>query len=161
MMRHLDSRTQITLICNAITSTTNVTLSLFPCWPRHLQLTLCGTTVDGVMSAEGLLDNPAIFSTTDHNKNRLELALEYLSLVDKYPVKMKSVVFHIRRIARDELNDYQLMEELCACDSVEKMREILLQCKQYQEDGSYQYDPEKELRAKRALEKRKHEEVSR
>eukprot|EP00605_Chrysophyceae_sp_TOSAG23-4_P003006 GSChrysophyteH1.ASY1.ANO1.3311.1 assembled CDS len=119
------------------------------------------TQANGVMSAEGLLDNPAIFSTTDHNKNRLELALEYLSLVDKYPVKMKSVVFHIRRIARDELNDYQLMEELCACDSVEKMREILLQCKQYQEDGSYQYDPEKELRAKKALEKRKHEEGKR
>ena len=111
------------------------------------------------MSAEGLLDNPAIFSATEHNKNRLDLALEYLSLVDKYPVKMKSVVFHTRRIARDELNAYQQMEELCACDSVEKMREILLQCKQYQEDGSYQYDPEKAVKAKQALEKRKHEEV--
>ena len=46
------------------------------------------------MSAEGLLDNPALFLpqiTENSSKfpDKLNLAIEYLDLVNKHPVKMK------------------------------------------------------------------------
>ena len=58
------------------------------------------------MSAEGLLDNPALFApsleqTDDCYReidesltigvNKLKIAMEYLALADEYPVKMKCV----------------------------------------------------------------------
>ena len=49
-----------------------------------LALNLESTGADGIMSAEGLLDNPAIFDAEQHGKDRLELALEYLSLAERH-----------------------------------------------------------------------------
>ena len=57
------------------------------------------------MSAEGLLDNPALFAPSltqaedsyreidesANSLNKLDIAMEYLALADKYPVKMKYV----------------------------------------------------------------------
>eukprot|EP00330_Aristerostoma_sp_ATCC50986_P008751 CAMPEP_0114587310 /NCGR_PEP_ID=MMETSP0125-20121206/10300_1 /TAXON_ID=485358 ORGANISM="Aristerostoma sp., Strain ATCC 50986" /NCGR_SAMPLE_ID=MMETSP0125 /ASSEMBLY_ACC=CAM_ASM_000245 /LENGTH=46 /DNA_ID= /DNA_START= /DNA_END= /DNA_ORIENTATION= len=40
------------------------------------------TGVDGVMSSESLLENPALFSGKVHDQD--ELALEYLELAKKY-----------------------------------------------------------------------------
>jgi hypothetical protein len=70
------------------------------------------------MSAEGLLDNPALFyPNITYNKDsgdrkisvdKLKLALEYLDLATNYPVKMKSVIFHIRRICKEEFDKYQV-----------------------------------------------------
>jgi len=42
------------------------------------------TGVDGVMSACGLLDNPALFANLD-NKDKLEIAYEYIEIAEKYP----------------------------------------------------------------------------
>ena len=69
------------------------------------------TGADGVMAAEGILDNPAIFSGDD-SPDKLALASEYLALVDRYPVKLRSVVFHIRRMCRDELTHFQVSRPL-------------------------------------------------
>ena len=59
------------------------------------------------MSAEGLLDNPALFAPAKpgntQNVDKLDLAMEYLDLVEKYPVKMKCLIFHIRRMCKIEL----------------------------------------------------------
>ena len=119
------------------------------------------TKADGVMSAEGLLDNPAIFDENDQNHSKIELALEYLQLAKTHPVKIKSVVFHTRRIVREDLTAFQLMEEMCACDNIDKIIEIVQKCKHYQQTQSYIFDPEKELKAKKAIERRKHEEGKR
>jgi tRNA-dihydrouridine synthase 1 len=43
------------------------------------------TGVDGVMSACGLLNNPALFANQD-NKDKFEIAYEYLECAEKYPV---------------------------------------------------------------------------
>jgi tRNA-dihydrouridine synthase 1 len=119
------------------------------------------TGAQGVMSAEGLLDNPAIFSPSMHDKDRLDLATEYLDLVDRYPVKMKSVVFHVRRIARDALTAFQLMEDCCACDSAQAVRLVIEQAKGHRDRGDYEFDPLKQIKAQKALERRKLEEGKR
>lgn len=93
--------------------------------------------------------------------SKLTLALEYLDLVRQYPVKMKGVVFHIRRMLRDELTRYQLMEDCVACKSVEEVRGVVEVALGYAERGDYQFDPHKEKRLKEVLEKRKREEGKR
>ena len=72
------------------------------------------------MSAEGLLDNPALFNN-GVQVDKIKLALEYLELVQQYPVKIKSVVFHIRRICRDILTKYQLLEECVVATTPEQV----------------------------------------
>lgn len=43
-------------------------------------------------------------------KNPLQLAAEYLSLVRRYPIRIRTVIFHTRRMLKDMLNQYQLMK---------------------------------------------------
>lgn len=69
------------------------------------------TLTDGVMSAEALLDNPALFapsmpefSSPKTQPSQLTLAEEYIALAAEHgPVKIKTLVFHTRRILRGEL----------------------------------------------------------
>ena len=93
--------------------------------------------------------------------SKLTLALEYLDLVRQYPVKMKGVVFHIRRLLRDDLTRYQLMEDCVGCKSAEEVRGVVEQAVGYAARGDYQFDPHKERRLKEVLEKRKREEGKR
>ncbi len=128
---------------------------------KDLQANLELTGATGVMSAEGLLDNPAIFSKDFHNKDRLDLATEYLDLVKLYPVPMKCLVFHIRRMARDQLNAYQMMEECVSCKTPEEVRAVVDKCIAFRDTGNYEFDPMKEIRQKKELERRKLEEGKR
>lgn len=68
------------------------------------------TLTDGVMSAEALLDNPALFApsmpefTPKTQPSQLTLAKEYIALAAEHgPVKIKTLIFHTRRIIRGEL----------------------------------------------------------
>lgn len=72
-----------------------------------VQDNLLSTSADGIMSAEGLLDNPALFNG-GVAVDALQLAEEYLDLVERFPTKLKSVVFHIRRMCRELLTSYQV-----------------------------------------------------
>lgn len=178
------------------------------------------TGADGIMSAEGLLDDPALFARKSNssvhsvvgnagdecdieNKNKnevkknkdekmknndkkssgkksqddkkfaecrsddveipdkLHLALQYLDLADKYPVKMKSVIFHIRRICRQEFTDYQLMEDCVSSKSIDEVRKVVLEAVQYKEKKNFVFDKDKEKKAKEIIEKRKREEGKR
>lgn len=125
------------------------------------------TNADGVMSAEGLLDNPAIFASNSNihnniNIKKIDLAIEYLDLAIKYPVKIKSIIFHIRRIIKNELNKYQLLNDLCNSKDLNNIHNICLQCQLYENgDKIYIYDNNKEIKEKKELEKRKHEEGKR
>ena len=117
------------------------------------------------MSAEGILDDPALFyspssssssssststttSATTNHPSKLTLALEYLDLVDRHPVKMKSVVFHVRRICRDELTRYQLMEDCVGCKTPSAVRQVVLAAVEFDRKGDYKFDPFKETKAK-------------
>jgi tRNA-dihydrouridine synthase 1 len=164
------------------------------------------TNADGIMSAEGLLDDPALFvrKTKELNRNseegeegekkgkkeirsddmnvkkknrkeestsakfegkscpdKLHLGLEYLELVDRFPVKMKSVIFHIRRICREDFTKYQLMEDCVSCKSSEELKCVITEAIKYKETNSFVYDKDKEKKAKENQEKRKREEGKR
>jgi hypothetical protein len=125
---------------------------------------LAFTGADGVMSAEGILDNPAIFqplSEQDKVPDKLHLALEYLDLVEKHPVPMKSVIFHIRRICKAEFSAYQLLEDCLACATVTEVRTVVEQGVKYSTSDSFVFDPYKEKRRKELLAQKKREEGKR
>jgi len=127
---------------------------------EDVQKNLEETLTQGIMSAEGLLDDPALFNGGT-KVDKFQLAVEYLNNVALHPVKMKSVVFHIRRMCSDELTQYQLLEDIVAAKSVDEVRQVVLQGMAYQEKGNYKHDPDKAKRAKEALERRKYEEGKR
>lgn len=144
------------------------------------------TGADGVMSAEGILDNPAIFfnarracdgggsgdgggggsdgssSSSDSSPpDSLSLGLQYLTLVEQHPTPLKAVIFHIRRICKAEFSAYQLLDDCLACTSVGEVRDVLVQGVHYSTTGSFVFDPYKEKRRKEMLAVKKREEGKR
>lgn len=101
------------------------------------------------MSAEGILDNPAIFAPAlklNENLNedeindldiyirnitKLQLAKEYIEYAKQYPTKMKSIIFHIRRIIKQELLSYQLMDECLNAQNIDTINSIVELCCDY------------------------------
>jgi tRNA-dihydrouridine synthase 1 len=98
----------------------------------------------------------------ESGRNPLALAQEYISLVKQYPMKIRSVVFHTRRMCKDLFEKYQLMEECIACTSVEEVEVVLSKCAKYVANPqSFHYDQEKAARDKEALENKRLEEGKR
>jgi tRNA-dihydrouridine synthase 1 len=94
--------------------------------------------------------------------DKVALAKEYLCLVRRYPMKIRSVVFHTRRMCKDVLEQYQLLEECIACMSIDAVDAVLTKCAGYiKNPKSFKYDQEKAARDKEALERKKREEGKR
>ena len=92
----------------------------------------------------------------------LNLALEYMDIVRVYPVAMRSVIFHIRRILKADLTKYQLMEECLTCPTLDRLSSILDKIQTYRHHpASFQFDREKAQREKQALERKKQQEGKR
>ncbi len=95
-------------------------------------------------------------------RNPLALAQEYVALVKQYPMKIRSVVFHTRRMCKDLFEKYQLMEECIACTSVEEVDNVLSKCAKYiANPQSFHFDQEKAAREKEALKNKRLEEGKR
>jgi len=95
-------------------------------------------------------------------QDKINLAMEYLSLVQLYPVKLRSIIFHIRRMLKLELNQYQLMEECVASSNIDQIFSLLEKMNQYKKNPlSFKYDVEKAKREADALEKKRREEGKR
>lgn len=124
---------------------------------ENLQFTEC----NGVMSAEGLLDNPAIFNGGNLIPP-ITLAKEYLSLVKLHPVKLKTLIFHIRRMCKDDLMKFQLMEDCLLITSLDEMNQLMNQLENYIENpSSFSFNKQKEISMKKRLEMKKNEENKR
>eukprot|EP00520_Triparma_pacifica_P012421 CAMPEP_0118665808 /NCGR_PEP_ID=MMETSP0785-20121206/18840_1 /TAXON_ID=91992 /ORGANISM="Bolidomonas pacifica, Strain CCMP 1866" /LENGTH=398 /DNA_ID=CAMNT_0006559999 /DNA_START=348 /DNA_END=1540 /DNA_ORIENTATION=- len=131
------------------------------------------TKADGVMSAEGILNNPGLFvdSISDPERratlkafasDKINLALEYLDLLKDHPATMRTVAFHTRRILKEPLTEYQLIDDVINAESVEEVRSLVLKCRKYKQDPTlFKFDSEKAAKAKAALEKKRHEEGKR
>ena len=83
----------------------------------------------GVMSAEGLLNDPTLFSGAVKGgplkKDPLEIALEYVEIAEIHPVPIKSVIFHIRRMIASDLEKYQFMVDLLESESLSDVKRVI------------------------------------
>ena len=98
--------------------------------------------------------------------DRLGLALEYLSLVEATPeaAPLPTVIFHLRRMCRARLEQYQLLASLVGAQSVAAARRIVEKCARYASgDEKFVFDEaaakrEAEAEARRKVERRKRQE---
>ncbi|KAL7541722.1 hypothetical protein ACHAXR_011148 [Thalassiosira sp. AJA248-18] len=117
------------------------------------------------------LPEPALQSQTQSVKlcelfqaanNRVILAREYISLVRSYPMKIRSVVFHVRRMCKDLLEEYQLMEECIASTTIDEVDVVLSKCEEYiKKPETFRFDQQKAAREKEALARKRLEEGKR
>lgn len=153
---HLDQIQYICSQCPHIPIIANGNVVTFEDVTSNLAL----TNAYGIMTAEGILDNPAIF----HGKHvdKTKLASEYLAFVDQHPTKLKSVVFHVRRMCKDLLVKYQLLEDCVSADSIDIVKSIVKKLVTYEADHSrFRFDTEKAKKEKEQLAIRKAEEGKR
>jgi tRNA-dihydrouridine synthase 1 len=153
---HLDQIRDIRTAVSEVPIITNGNVITWSDVQNNMQL----TGASGVMSAEGLLDNPALFNG-GLLVDKLQLAKEYLALAAQHPVTTKCLVFHIRRMCKDELLRYQLLDDCLSALSVVDMEKVLDQAIQYQRDGGFVFDAHKEKKTKEAAERKKREEGKR
>jgi len=103
---------------------------------KDVQDCIAKTGVDGVMSAEALLENPALFSGKIHDLD--ELALEYLELWKEYGNNDKRYVKgHLFKIAYEGLRkEVDLRDRMQKALEVNEMEDILKQLKERRKDVS-------------------------
>lgn len=124
---------------------------------------LATTGAAGVMSAEGLLDDPALFSgaalsdDAAEDLRKLKLAADYLDLVDAHgnPAGYRSVAFHCRRVAKRPLEAYDALDDLLDAGDAAGARRVLDRCARFARgDEAYVADPARRANAKSRAAKR-------
>ncbi|KDP31983.1 hypothetical protein JCGZ_12444 [Jatropha curcas] len=125
---------------------------------RHMddvQSCLEETGADGVLSAESLLENPALFagfrttewvvgdeeSNIDGKLDQADLLVEYLQLCEKYPVPWRMIRAHVHKMlgewfrihphVREELNAQSILTFEFLYNIVDKLRELGLRIPLY------------------------------
>jgi tRNA-dihydrouridine synthase 1 len=101
---------------------------------KDVEACLRETGVDGVMSAEALLENPALFSGKVHCLDKL--AEEYLDLWEKYDgVNKKALKPHLFKILHEGLREHkELRAELGQSQKIEEFRAVLAKMKELRKD---------------------------
>ncbi|KAL4442149.1 hypothetical protein ABPG74_009167 [Tetrahymena malaccensis] len=93
------------------------------------------TGVDGVMSAESLLENPALFSGKVYDLD--EIALDYLEFAEKYPTPHYFSKGHIFKFLHQGLQVHtDLRSKLANVKTIEEQKEIVLEMKKRREGMS-------------------------
>ena len=94
--------------------------------------------------------------------DKIGVAREYLGFVRVFPVSMRTAIFHIRRMLKSHLTQYQLMEECLTSQSIEQIEAILSKMEGYAANpDTFVYDRLKAQQDKEALERKKREEGKR
>lgn len=104
----------------------------------------------------------ALASLYDAASDMLAVATQYIALVTRFPAKIRTVVFHVRRMLKEDIMRYQLMEELLSCEQAGQVEGILAKIDFYRKhQESFIYDQAKATEQREALERRKREEGKR
>ena len=97
--------------------------------------------------------------------DKVQLGYEYLRFVRRFPrtVPMRTVLFHIRRMLKEELVRYQLMADCLQCTTIEEVEAtILAKVQRYREHpASFTYDSARAQHEKAALARKQREEGKR
>ncbi|KAH9712059.1 trna-dihydrouridine(16/17) synthase (nad(p)(+))-like [Citrus sinensis] len=128
---------------------------------RHMedvQKCLEETGCEGVLSAESLLENPALFagfqtaewivgseeSSKDGNLNQADLLVEYLKLCEKYPVPWRMIRSHVHKLlgewfriqpgVREDLNAQNRLTFEFLYNLVDRLRELGVRIPLYKKD---------------------------
>ncbi|XP_022947361.1 tRNA-dihydrouridine(16/17) synthase [NAD(P)(+)]-like [Cucurbita moschata] len=118
------------------------------------------TRVEGVLSAETLLENPALFagfrtaewvegceeSTRDGNLDQADLLVDYLKLCEKYPVPWRIIRSHVHKLLgdwfklhphiREDFNAQSKLTFEFLYNMVERLRELQVKIPLYIKDSS-------------------------
>jgi hypothetical protein len=101
-------------------------------------------------------------SLYDVANDKLQLAMEYADLATTFPVPIRSVIFHVRRMLKDMLTQYQMLEECLSCETMDQMRGILGKLEGYRANpATFVHDNARAKQEKDALERKKLEEGKR
>ncbi|GMP27916.1 hypothetical protein CsSME_00003694 [Camellia sinensis var. sinensis] len=118
------------------------------------------TGADGVLSAESLLENPALFAgfrtaewvsgseetNEDGKLDQADLTVEYLKLCEKYPIPWRIVRSHVHKLlgqwfrvhphVREDLNAQSILTFEFLYEMVNRLRELGLRIPLYTKDSS-------------------------
>lgn len=119
------------------------------------------TGVEGVLSAESLLENPALFAgcrtaewvlgheetSKDGKLDQAELLVEYLKFCEKYPVPWRMIRSHVHKLlgewfrihpnVRDDLNAQSKLTFEFLYDMVDRLRELGVKIPLYVKDSNH------------------------
>lgn len=100
--------------------------------PADIQRCLDATGADGVMTSEGILENPAIFAdansnTPGKNTSFIELAKQYMAFAEEFPPASEKIVrAHLFKILFQDLRVHtDLRDEMAAVKNRQQMAGIL------------------------------------
>ena len=97
--------------------------------------------------------------------DKVQLGYEYLRFVRRFPrtVPMRTVLFHIRRMLKEELVRYQLMADCLQCTTIEEVEAtILAKVQRYREHpATFTFDSARAQHEKDALARKQREEGKR
>lgn len=98
------------------------------------------TGVDGVMTSEAILENPSLFTRNLDSKGRfryqIDLAEEYLTFVERYPVYHNKVVrSHMMKMLFRYINVHVELRDLCShAIRMEEFKSIVQRCRELIEE---------------------------
>jgi len=96
---------------------------------------LAATKADGVMSAEGILRNPALFS--ELAVDRFQLVYEYLEMCEKYTTPDIWMKSHVCRILLDYISEFhELRDKMYQYRGVAKLRETVQEIETIVKEGN-------------------------
>ena len=94
--------------------------------------------------------------------DKVLLGMEYLDWATIYPTTIRTVVFHIRRMCKAELVQYQLLQPCLQAPSIDVIRDILNRIIQYRiNPETFMYDSQRAQEEKDTIARQKYEEGKR
>jgi hypothetical protein len=101
-------------------------------------------------------------SLLDIASDKVLLGMEYLDWATIYPTTLRTIVFHIRRMCKAELIQYQLLQPCLNATSIDTVRDILNRIIQYRiNPDTFTYDNQRAQEEKEAMARQKYEEGKR